>query len=105
MGLRRMDAASIDPRDNLVTNITVWESRRRCGNLPTVRSIESSCSGAANGSFFRLRHPQCCGGSSRPYPTVFEADERLNLLREMGPTPQAFTFAHSYEPTGELVAA
>ena len=33
-------------------------------------------------------------------PTLGEAEERLDHLREHGPTPQAFSFRQSFEPLG-----
>ncbi|WP_346135994.1 DUF3291 domain-containing protein [Lentzea roselyniae] len=104
-GLGGKDASSIDPCDNLVTNMTVWESREAMWEF-TYRSEHRE--------FMQRRRewfmPQAEAStvlwwiSAGHIPTVFEARERLNRLREMGPTPEAFTFAHSYEPTGELVA-
>ena len=52
---------------------------------------------------------------SRPYlvlwwvaagtvPTVPEALERLLLLEDEGPSPQAFTFREAYDPDGQLNA-
>jgi hypothetical protein len=34
-------------------------------------------------------------------PTLVDAAERLALLRERGPTPEAFTFRKVFEPSGE----
>lgn len=33
-------------------------------------------------------------------PTIQEADERLTMLRAKGPTPEAFTFRHQFDPPG-----
>lgn len=33
-------------------------------------------------------------------PSVLEARERLDLLTQLGPTPQAFTFKQRYDPAG-----
>ena len=33
-------------------------------------------------------------------PSVAEAEERLNLLHELGPSPDAFTFAKLFDPMG-----
>lgn len=37
-------------------------------------------------------------------PTPDEAVQRLELLRESGPTPQAFTMRQAFSPSGEEVA-
>jgi hypothetical protein len=38
-------------------------------------------------------------------PTVWEAAERLDLLRRLGPTPEAFTFAARYDPPEQASSA
>lgn len=38
-------------------------------------------------------------------PTMAEAIERLEILRERGPTPEAFTFRVSFPPPGSAAAA
>lgn len=37
------------------------------------------------------------------HPSVAQAEERLRLLHEQGPTPFAFTFAKLFDPLGEPV--
>lgn len=38
-------------------------------------------------------------------PTLEDAAERLNYLRDHGPTPMAFTFKRAFAPDGEALAA
>lgn len=105
-GVGGKDAAAISPCDDLVANLTVWESRQAMWNF-TYRSEHRQ--------FMRRRREWFQPSTEAStvlwwipaghIPTVFEARERLERLREMGPTPEAFTFSHSFEPTGELATA
>jgi hypothetical protein len=36
-------------------------------------------------------------------PTLGEAKRRLEMLAELGPTAEAFTFAHAYSADGQLL--
>jgi hypothetical protein len=39
------------------------------------------------------------------HPSWSEAAERLDLLHEMGPTPQAFTFRQAFDPAGMRIGS
>jgi hypothetical protein len=96
------DATSIRIGDDdlLIVNLTVWES------LEALRGFVFSGDHLAvlrrrREWFEKLATPASALWWTRPgrLPTPQEGVRRLALLAERGPTPDAFTFAQTFEPT------
>lgn len=86
----------------LVVNLSVWES------LAALRAFAFSAPGHVavlkqRRSFFvpsEEAHAALWWIPAGSLPTVQEAEGRLRLLRERGPSPEAFTFRNGYPPPG-----
>ncbi|MFC0543191.1 DUF3291 domain-containing protein [Kutzneria chonburiensis] len=105
-GVGGKDSAAIDPADDVVVNLTVWESREAMWEF-TYR--------AEHREFLHRRRewflPQTEASTvlwwipAGHIPTSLEGRDRLYRLRESGPTPAAFTFGQTYEPVETQLAA
>ena len=85
--VRRANAAhSIEPS---LTRIAT-PANRRCW-VPTIRLARGGHSFSSN----RQRHGE--------RPSVANAEERLNLIHNLGPSPDAFIFAKLFDPMGRPV--
>jgi hypothetical protein len=92
----------VDPNDDLViVNLSVWES---------YADLHAFAFRSEHGQFLRRRtkwFERMDGPTAALWwvraghtPTVPEAIERLNQLRDHGPTPQAFSMRHRYDAVG-----
>ncbi|MEU2288340.1 DUF3291 domain-containing protein [Streptomyces sp. NPDC013178] len=98
------DADALGPCDDVVANLTVWESHRSMWDF-TYRSEHLD--------FLRRRREWFRPGTEASAvlwwipaghrPSVLEGRARLDLLREHGPTPEAFSFSHAFDHTGAPV--
>jgi heme-degrading monooxygenase HmoA len=99
------DSAAIDPAEDLITNLTVWESREAMWEF-TYRAEHRE---------FRQRRrewfrPQADASTvlwwiqAGHIPTPLEGRDRLYRLRESRPTPAAFTFGQHLEPVETQLA-
>jgi heme-degrading monooxygenase HmoA len=89
--------------DRLIVNMSVWES------LEALR--EFVYRGEAHRAVLRRRrdwfaqlgemHTALWWVEAGHRPTVLEAEERLDALRRLGPTPEAFTFQRAFPPPGD----
>jgi hypothetical protein len=100
------DATSIRPcGDDVIVNMSVWESREALWDF-AYRSAHLDALRRRREWFTRVAEPYTvlwwlpAGG----LPTVDEARGRLDLVRESGACPEAFTFRQPYDPAGALVA-
>ena len=95
----------VDPDDNLViVNLSVWE---------TYADLHAFAYRSEHGAFFRRRtqwFEPMDGPTTALWwvraghtPTVAEAVERLNSLRDQGPTPHAFSLRRQFDADGHPV--
>ncbi|GIH93190.1 DUF3291 domain-containing protein [Planobispora siamensis] len=93
------DTVKHDYGDDLVINFSVWESREtlwnfvyRSAHLPVLRRRKEW--------FHHIAQPYSVMWwiPEGHIPSLAEGMERLELLREHGPGPRAFTFKDFYEP-------
>lgn len=94
------DATALRPLgENVLVNMSVWED---------VASLKGFVYKSAHAGIMRRRH-EWFEGISQAYmvlwwvqkgyrPSVSEATERLDLIRRLGPTPEAFTFQQIFLP-------
>jgi len=101
------DATSIRAFDDplLLVNMSVWESVEalaeyvyRSGHLDVMRRRREWASHMAEAHLCLWWIP------AGEIPTLEEAKERLEHLREHGPSPRAFTFKRRFEPATDVVA-
>lgn len=86
-----------------VVNLTVWESIEALYDF-TYRSEHKTVFKRRFDWFERFGRPSTClwwipAGTT---PTVEDAERRLTLLHELGPTPEAFTFKERFPAPGVL---
>lgn len=97
------DATSVRPfGDSILVNMSVWES---------VESLHTFAFRTAHTDIMRRRrewfdrmeqvYAVLWWVTAGHIPTTAEAAERLALLRERGPTAQAFTFRQSFSSPGD----
>ena len=95
------DATALRPfeDDTVLVNMSVWES---------VEALRSYTYESGHAHYVK-RRKEWFSAFGRPHyalwwvpaghrPTALEADERLDLLHEHGPTARAFTFTHLFDP-------
>ncbi|MDN3355212.1 DUF3291 domain-containing protein [Actinomadura sp. DC4] len=96
------DATSIHPNgDDMIVNLSVWESREALWNF-AYRSDHLEFVRRRREWFVRTAEPIAVlwWVEAGHVPSVEEALGRLDLLREEGPGPEAFTFREPYDPAG-----
>lgn len=92
-------AYRVDDDDQMLVNLSVWTD---------VESLKSFTYGGAHRDLFRRRRTWFETAVDRQLvlwwvptghqPSLAEATDRLDRLREHGPTPEAFTFAAPFPP-------
>ena len=92
--------------DRLIINMSVWES------LAALRQFVYASGGSHLGVMRRRRewfermaksHLVLWWVPAGHQPSLREAEERLAMLRDLGPTPSAFSFRHSFPaPDSEM---
>lgn len=103
------DATSIRAFDDdrIIVNMSVWESVEALAEY-VFRHPEHRAVLTKRRKWFHkveAAHVVLWRVPAGHVPTVEEAEERLEFLREHGPTPVAFTFKHRFTaPAGERVA-
>jgi Domain of unknown function (DUF3291) len=100
------DATGIRPSgDDMIVNLSVWESREALWDF-TYRSDHLELVRRRREWFVRPAEPYLVlwWVPAGHRPTVEEALERLDRLREAGPGPDAFMFRQPYDPAGALAA-
>jgi heme-degrading monooxygenase HmoA len=100
------DATAVRPFDDdmLLVNMSVWESLEALSEF-TYRSDHRKVMAGRRQWFERMSEAYLVlwWVPAGHIPTVEEAKERLMLLREKGPTPEAFTFRRAFPPPGAEV--
>lgn len=88
--------------DHLLINCSIWESREALWNF-VYRSPHLAVLQRRREWFHRVAEPYTVMWwvEEGDIPSLKEAWHRLTLLREQGPTPDAFTFKEFYEPNGD----
>ncbi|WP_062437471.1 DUF3291 domain-containing protein [Herbidospora daliensis] len=87
--------------DHLLINYSIWESRDALWNF-VYRSPHLAILQRRREWFHRVAEPYTVMWwvEEGEIPSLKEAWNRLTLLRQKGPTPDAFTFKEFYEPNG-----
>jgi hypothetical protein len=85
--------------EEIIVNLSVWETREQLWDF-SYRSEHMDFLRRRREWFVRLGDPDQVlwwvpAGTT---PTVAEAMERLELIREKGPTPEAFSFRKYFDP-------
>jgi hypothetical protein len=95
------DATAVRPFDDdwILVNMSVWESIETLSDF-AYRSDHRSIMLRRRQWFERMREAYLVlwWVPAGHIPSVEEAKERLLLLREKGPSPEAFTFQHAFPP-------
>ncbi|NAS26225.1 DUF3291 domain-containing protein [Herbidospora sp. NEAU-GS84] len=88
--------------DHLLINYSIWESRESLWNF-VYRSPHLAVLQRRREWFHRVAEPYTVMWwvEEGDIPSLKEAWHRLTLLREKGPTPDAFTFKEFYDPDGD----
>ena len=100
------NATSVKLRDErLIVNMTVWESIETLSAY-VYRSDHVAVMRQRKRWFESMQlYMALWWVPSGTLPTVADAQERLALLGQHGPTPQAFTFREHFAPPGQSEAA
>ncbi|PRX50851.1 uncharacterized protein DUF3291 [Prauserella shujinwangii] len=88
--------------DRLIVNMSVWESIEDLAEFAFRDQDHQAVLRRRREWFHRMReaHSVLWWVPAGHRPTVAEAEHRLGLLREHGPTPEAFTFRAPFPPPG-----
>ncbi len=100
------DAVSIRPLGaDVIINMSVWESREALWDF-AYRSAHLDALRRRREWFARMAEPISVMWwlPAGDLPSVDDARGRLGLVRESGPSPEAFTFRQPYDPAGALLA-
>lgn len=101
------DATSVQVFDDplVILNMSVWETIEDLYDY-VFRSDHRGPMKNRRAWFDRMDRPHSVmwWTPAGERPTVAEAEKRLNLLRDRGPTPAAFTFATLFDPHGAPMA-
>lgn len=89
----------------IMINMSVWESIEQLHDF-VYRPEHRGPMGDRRKWFLKMERPHTVLWwiPAGELPTVADAEARLDLLRDFGPTPDAFTFARRFGPTGEPIA-
>lgn len=92
--------------DRILFNMSVWDSLEALREY-TYRSDHRSPLRDRRKWFGRLERPHLALWwiPAGHIPTIEEAKHRLDLLRDRGPSPDAFTFQRPYSPAGQPLSA
>lgn len=97
------DATSVRPfGENILVNMSVWESVESLHNF-AFRTAHADIMRRRRDWFDRMEQAYAVlwWVAAGHMPSTAEAAKRLALLREHGPTADAFTFRQSFAPPGE----
>lgn len=95
------DATAIRPYDDdlILINMSVWESVETLRNFVySSRHLEPLRRRAEWFERMTDHHLVLWWVPAGHIPTIEEGKQRLELLRRLGPSPEAFTFKHPYPP-------
>ncbi|MFP5022331.1 DUF3291 domain-containing protein [Pseudonocardia phyllosphaerae] len=86
--------------DRLIVNMSVWASVETLADFAYRDPAHLAVLRRKREGFTRLgsAHQVLWWVPAEHRPTVAEAEQRLTLLREHGPTPEAFTFRTTFPP-------
>lgn len=101
-----------DPQDReyddplMLLNLSLWQSAEHLYDY-AYKSAHAQVFADRRKWFSKLEQPQVAlwWVPAGQIPTVAEAQQRLNLLTAIGPSPRAFTFRHRYTADGNPVEA
>jgi heme-degrading monooxygenase HmoA len=94
-------ALTVDPSgdDRLIVNMSVWESLEALRAFAYTDPDHVAVMRRRRSWFERLeQHLALWWIDAGSVPTVAQANERLTLLRAIGPSPDAFTFRRHFPP-------
>ena len=107
MGNVTSDATSIVAFDDptIITNMAVWENLEALENY-TYRTIHKRVFAGRNDWFERLDGPHMALWwiKAKTIPTILEGKAKLQLLKENGPSPAAFSFSSPHCAKGNPIA-
>jgi hypothetical protein len=87
--------------DRLIVNMSVWESLEALRGFVYTNRAHLAVLRRRREWFARMEAHMCLWWVPAGHePSVAEAEERLDTLRALGPTPDAFTFRRSFPPPG-----